>query len=259
MNKKLSAIIKDDTSGSTDLLRRLAKLFSSYLESPTELQNLISEAGVHLEQFGVITSYLNEVSKAMRKNEPGILKTVVERPLLDTKIYSLILKNAEPFIEKVESVFTLSNSGTILEILKLLSSKRKKTQVFITESRPKKEGRILVRNLLEKNIAVQFGADVQMPYFIEQCDAVFLGADKLLPDGSIVNKTGSFNAAIIAGHFNKPVYIFAESSKKSSFYNEAEKNASEIWNYKHAYLTIKNVHFEVVSADLVTSIFTEKE
>lgn len=44
-------------------------------------------------------------------------------------------------------------------------------------------------------------------------DCVFVGAEAVLENGGIVNRIGTFTAALCAKAYNKPFYVFAESLK----------------------------------------------
>ncbi len=44
-------------------------------------------------------------------------------------------------------------------------------------------------------------------------DCVLIGCEAVLANGGIVNKVGTFSVSLIAGHFQKPVYVFCESYK----------------------------------------------
>ena len=48
---------------------------------------------------------------------------------------------------------------------------------------------------------------------MQDVDCVFVGADCVLENGGIVNRIGTFTAALCAKSFNKPFYVFVESLK----------------------------------------------
>jgi translation initiation factor 2B subunit (eIF-2B alpha/beta/delta family) len=97
-----------------------------------------------------------------------------------------------------------------------------------------------------------------MSSFISRCDAVICGADKLLKDGSVVNKTGSLSAAILADYFKKPFYILSESEKIAYSFRKDYRDSYEVWKKKNRKLKIHNNYFEVIPSELITKIFLEK-
>jgi translation initiation factor 2B subunit (eIF-2B alpha/beta/delta family) len=257
MNKRLNEIINDRTSGSADLLIKLSKLFSRYIEDINALSVLVEDSDRHFRSFELISKYIKDVKKTLYSGNIYVIKAAVTAPLNNENVYPSIYKNSLPLIKNINLIFTFSNSRTIYEILKLHKKEHPRLKVFITESRPINEGRILAKKLLNKKINVEFAPDVYMSSFIQKCDAVFCGADKLLKDGSIVNKTGSLNAAIISRYYTKPFYIFGESAKLSTSYKKEAHNSDEVWKYDDKKLKIRNSYFEVVPSDLISRVITE--
>jgi translation initiation factor eIF-2B subunit alpha len=46
-----------------------------------------------------------------------------------------------------------------------------------------------------------------------EVDCVCIGCEAVLANGGVINKIGTYQIAIIAAHFQKPVYVFSESFK----------------------------------------------
>jgi translation initiation factor 2B subunit (eIF-2B alpha/beta/delta family) len=258
MDKKLNKIVNDKTSGSTDLLLKLSRLLKEHLDNKDQLKLLLSEAGESFKSFGIIENYIKEVKKALSSRDFNTIEKAVISPLENENIYSLIFRAAFLDLKNIQKVFTFSNSKTVLEIIKLLHRENIKLEVSVTESRPKNEGRILASKLLKENIKVKFSADAAMAALIENCDAVFFGADKILKDGGVVNKTGSLNAAIAAEYYNKPVYVFAGSVKVSESFSKDYRDPYEVWRKTDKNLELYNDYFEIIPPGLITRIFMEK-
>jgi translation initiation factor 2B subunit (eIF-2B alpha/beta/delta family) len=56
-------------------------------------------------------------------------------------------------------------------------------------------------------------ADCAVPTIIDAVDAVVVGADSILPNGSFINKTGTHALAILANQKLVPVYVLCDTSK----------------------------------------------
>jgi translation initiation factor 2B subunit (eIF-2B alpha/beta/delta family) len=258
MNELLKKIAGDSVSGSSDLLVKLSKLYKSFLDDEFALKKLAAESEKYFKSFALITSYIKSVKKSLNSGNKELIKNTVLSPLNRGYIYKQIFNNAVPFIKNVKTVFAFSNSGTVFEIIKQLDLQNKgKLKIYISESRPKNEGKKLAEKLLPEKINVIYGADVQMAEFISKCDAVFLGADKILKDNCVVNKTGSLQTAILAEYYKKPLYVFAESAKLSSSFRIEKKNPGEVWKKNHPELKVMNNYFEKVPAQFISRIFTE--
>ncbi len=84
-------------------------------------------------------------------------------------------------------VMSFSRSSTVLKLM-LNSTNIEKSVVL--HSYPGGEGIDLAEDLTEE-IDVTFAYDVEAGYFLPKVDALYMGADVLFEDGSVVNKTGS--------------------------------------------------------------------
>jgi translation initiation factor 2B subunit (eIF-2B alpha/beta/delta family) len=258
MDKRLNEIISDKTSGSTDLLIKLSLLLQKHLKNKIKLEKLITDAGEHFTSFGIINSYLKNVRKDLVEGDYEKLKRTVTAPLNKHYIYKSIFNNVLPYIKKARIIYSFSNSKTVCEVLKLLKKERKDIKVLLTESRPMNEGRVLAERLLKEKIQIEFGTDALMSSFISRCDAVICGADKLLKDGAVVNKTGSLNAAILADYFRKPFYIVSGSEKIASTFRKDYRDPYEVWPKEDQNLKVHNYYFEIIPSELITKIFLEK-
>ena len=84
-------------------------------------------------------------------------------------------------------VMTFSRSSTVLMLVNELESIKK---TVVLHSYPGEEGIDTAEDLTE-NTDVTFAYDMEAGYFLPRVDALYLGVDTLLHDGSIVNKLGS--------------------------------------------------------------------
>jgi methylthioribose-1-phosphate isomerase len=108
-----------------------------------------------------------------------------------------------------------------------------------------------------------------MAHYLPGCTKVFVGADALYTDGTVVNKMGTLAIAMLAKAFQKPVYVLTITSKLylpslKGFKLQLERRpATEIQNpiadeTISRNLTIENTFFEEVSGEHTTFLVTEK-
>ena len=170
----------------------------------------------------------------------------------------LFIKIAEKLLIGINKILTLSNSKTVFELLKRYSKINKILKIFICESRPQNEGRVLTKLLLDENIKCEMILESMLPHFIQKTDAVIIGADKILKNGNVINKIGSLNAALLSKKYKKPFYVIASKDKFSNqvSYNPIQKDSNEIWNYSNENLKINNFYFEEIEKKLITKIIT---
>jgi len=154
-------------------------------------------------------------------------------------------------------VLTLSRSGTVLEALRGADPAR----VFVAESRPGGEGIAVAETLaddLECPITVHSDAAVAHVLEREAVDRVVVGADTVLPDGSVVNKTGTRAAAIAAAREGVPVTVVAATDKLSTREEvNLESGSREAVYDGEASIDVLNPTFDVTPADCVNEVVTE--
>jgi translation initiation factor 2B subunit (eIF-2B alpha/beta/delta family) len=157
-------------------------------------------------------------------------------------------------LEGAQCILTHSISSTVLEVLKRLP--RARTEVIVTESRPGREGWELGATLAAQGHRVSYITDAQGGLFTAQADAVLVGADALLADGTVVNKAGTYLLALAAMDQNVPFWVCAESFKCTATPAHAfaleERSGSELGPPPVPGLKARNLYFEMTPPRLIT-------
>jgi hypothetical protein len=86
-------------------------------------------------------------------------------------------------------------------------------QVIATESRAKREGVDLARDLASQGLRVTVISDAAMGLFVPRCDAVLVGADAIGAGEQVINKVGTRLAVLAAKAANVPCYCVAQTQK----------------------------------------------
>lgn len=150
-----------------------------------------------------------------------------------------------------DRVLTLSRSGTVLAALR-----EARPHVFVAESRPAREG-VGVAEALSKSMPVTLHTDAAVAHVLatEAIGAVLVGADAVLADGSVVNKTGTRGAALAATHEGIPVYVVCARDKIAADGTAHLESgpASEL----HDSLPVVNPTFDVTPPEAITAVVTE--
>lgn len=94
------------------------------------------------------------------------------------------------------------------------SSRGPGISVVVCESRPLCEGVTMAQRLAAAGLQVTLITDAQAGVFVEEADAVLLGADAVTPDG-VVNKVGSRLLALAAKAAGVPMIAVTDSLKVS--------------------------------------------
>ena len=164
---------------------------------------------------------------------------------------------AEAAATRVEgaTVLTLSRSGTVLPLLETAPDR-----VIVAESRPAREGVGVAERVAEAGVESAVCVDAAVPHVLatEPVDAVVLGADTVLADGTLVNKVGSRGAAIAAREAGVPVYVVTARDKISPGRTPAFESgpADAVYDGDRA-IGVHNPTFDATPPACVTAVVTE--
>jgi translation initiation factor 2B subunit (eIF-2B alpha/beta/delta family)/ADP-ribose pyrophosphatase YjhB (NUDIX family) len=153
-------------------------------------------------------------------------------------------------------VLTLSRSGTVEEVL---LDAPNLGEVFVAESRPDREG-VGVAERLAGEIRVTLHTDAAVAHVLatREVDAVVVGADAVLADGSVVNKTGTRAAALSAAREGVPLCVVCAADKVTPDEEATlESGPRESVYDGDADVGVLNPTFDVTPPDLVSAVRTE--
>ncbi|WP_423743232.1 NUDIX domain-containing protein (plasmid) [Haladaptatus sp. SPP-AMP-3] len=153
-----------------------------------------------------------------------------------------------------EAVLTLSRSGTVLDAL------RAADRAFVAESRPAREGVGVAESLAEgTDVTLHTDAAIAHVLATEDVDRVVVGADSVLPNGDVVNKTGTRGAALAAAHEDVPVSVATATDKvRTEDDLVLEDGPSDAVYDGGADLSVLNPTFDVTPAAFVSGYVTER-
>lgn len=257
--KELRLIIGNNTAGSTELLLMLNGFFLRNFERRNEFGNYIAIASGKLSTFAAVDNYLKDLSLILEKSQDEVRLFLLGVKDKIASTYSRLYENAKHVLGGLPSVVTISNSSTLKQIFKMWHEDNPEIKVVLMESRPKFEGRILAENLLSFGISVELITDSMAAAYVENSGAVIVGADKVLSNGNVVNKSGSRLLAITARHFNKPFIVLTGKDKftPNNKYTPEEYPSEEVCSFRHKNLKVTNYYFEEVEKELITRIITD--
>jgi translation initiation factor 2B subunit (eIF-2B alpha/beta/delta family) len=166
----------------------------------------------------------------------------------------LLLDRREPWIA------TLSHSGMVRDALIEAQRAGRAPRALVGESRPAHEGRALAADLAAAGIPVWLVVDAALPLVISQATQVWLGADAVT-DAGVLNKVGSFAAALAAREHSVPVYALASRRRflpaTTAALRIPEMPPAEVWAEPAEGVRPRNVYFEVVPLPLLRGIVVE--
>jgi len=197
--------------------------------------------------------------KELKEARVGLAEDALDLIRLSEDAVTTVAKNAAGFLGAGKTLFTHSLSSTVLELFRKLQGQN--VQAIITESRPLNEGYKLAKELAGLSMPTTLITEAQIGLFIEKADVVVMGADSLLPDGSLINKTGSYLVALAAREQDVPFYVCCESFKQRTdemgepileSMDPAELSAPVIEG-----VTVENCYFDITPVHLISGWIDE--
>ena len=161
--------------------------------------------------------------------------------------------------------------GTALGIIFTAKQQGKDVFVYAEETRPLLQGsRLTVYELEENEIDYELVIDSMGANLMKEqmVDCVIIGADRIAPNGDVVNKVGSYSLAVNCAFHKIPFYVAAPSStidfeiETGEDIEIEERGADEVRTINGVQVTGKDVPvlnpaFDLVPHGLVSAIVTE--
>ena len=105
--------------------------------------------------------------------------------------------------------------GTALGVIKMASEQGKAIRVFAAETRPRLQGASLTAwELKREGIPFTLISDTMTGHFLSrgEIDCAVVGADRIVANGDVANKIGTYNIAVLAMENGIPFYVAAPGS-----------------------------------------------
>lgn len=161
--------------------------------------------------------------------------------------------------------------GTALAPIYIANQEGKKIKVFADETRPLLQGaRLTAWELKQAGIDVTLICDNTAAVVMKQgkIDLVMVGADRIVQNGDVANKIGTYGVAVLAKEHNIPFYVVAPTStfdltlKNGSQIPIEERGAFEV---THGFgrrtapegINVYSPAFDVTPNKFITAIITE--
>jgi translation initiation factor 2B subunit (eIF-2B alpha/beta/delta family) len=157
-------------------------------------------------------------------------------------------------------IATLSSSALVRDALLAAHEAGHEPRVLIAESRPLNEGRALASALAARGIETWLVVDAALPLVLSQAQQLWIGADAITELG-VLNKIGSFAAALAAREHSVPAYALASRRKFLPAATAAlridEMPPAEVWENPPDRVKPRNVYFELAPIQLFRGLVVE--
>lgn len=166
-----------------------------------------------------------------------------------------------------DTIMTHCNSSAAISIMAAAHAQGKDINVIATESRPRMQGLLTIKQLDDLGIKTTLIVDSAVRYFMKEADLVVMGADAVTVNGSVINKIGTSQLAMAAHEARKNVIIAAETYKFSprSLLGELveieERDGGEVLSREKLAelpnVSVRNPAFDVTPREYIDLICTE--
>ncbi len=164
-------------------------------------------------------------------------------------------------------ILTHCNSHAALSIIRTAFDQGKDISVIATESRPRRQGFITIRELSDHGIPVTLIVDSAVRLTMKEVDLVVVGADSISVNGALINKIGTSQLALAAQEARKNVIVAAETYKFSprtllgEMIEIEDRAADEVIDSRvlkeMPNVKVSNPAFDVTPAEYIDLIVTE--
>ncbi len=171
-------------------------------------------------------------------------------------------------IQDGDRILTHCNSTAAISVIITAWEKGKRFGVYVTESRPRYQGRLTARALQKYDIPVTMIIDSAVRHFMGKLDKFIVGADAVAANGAVVNKIGTSTIALVAHEARVLTFVAAETYKFSpetmigELVTIEERPKTEILPEtvlnKLRNVEVRNPAFDVTPAEYIDLIITEK-
>ncbi|XP_074847692.1 translation initiation factor eIF2B subunit delta [Carettochelys insculpta] len=254
---------------SRDLLARL-KPHISFLTQCRPLSASMGNAIKFLKkEISALPSTLRE-EEAKEALQECINKYVREKIQLAAEAIS---KYAFEKISDRDVILVYGCSSLVNHTLCDAHAKGRAFQVIVVDSRPRLEGRDMLRRLVRKGIRCTYVMITAISYVLPEVSKVLLGAHALLANGSVMSRVGTSQIALVSKAYNVPVlvccetYKFCERVQTDSFVSNELDDPDDLilpgkgaqldgWK-ENASLRLLNLVYDVTPPELVDLVITD--
>ncbi|KAF5479858.1 hypothetical protein F2P56_000647 [Juglans regia] len=206
--------IKDySTPSEKTLSRDLTAKINSYVSFLIECRPLSISMG---NAIRFLKSRIAKVPLTLSESEAkALLQSDIEH-FINEKIIladNVIVNHAVTKIKDGDVLLTYGSSSAVEMILLHAHELGKQFRVVVVDSRPKLEGKLLLRRLVGKGLSCTYTNINAISYIMREVTQVFLGASSVLSNGTVYSRVGTACVAMVAHEFRVPVLVCCEAYK----------------------------------------------
>jgi len=221
--KALTESIKSSSAttimGLREVLREAGAALSSLRDAPMSITSLCELFVRFVTRTALEGSDFSDIKRLLIERGETLARTTIEAR-------SKIAKSGAPFVDAGGVVLTQGHSRVVVALL-LAAAQAKHFSVIVAESHPEGDGHQTAQQLAQAGVPVTMIEDAAVAYVMSRCQMVLCGAEAVLESGGVINKTGTYQMAIVAHACKKPFYIASESTKFARLFPLSQNDLPE--------------------------------
>jgi len=252
------ALKRDNVSGASEILRDAGRALLEHLDSgtPQSLQRFGLELIRSQPRMAPLFNLVNAALLASG-DAASEVRVFLEQ---HERAENAVLAQAEPLILDAQCIGIYSRSSTVIRALLRARQRGGRFRIFVTESRPMREGNRAAEELARAGVAVTLAVDAAMRQLVNDSDLILLGADAISAT-SWTNKIGSAALASLARAAASPLWILTTTQKfipdRIRLPGEADHARDEVWPQAPDNIKVANRYFESVSIRAASGVIAE--
>lgn len=132
-----------------------------------------------------------------------LIQSIKNYDCLADKNTARLIDYAVHLCEGMTAIMIFDYSSTVNQFVETLNPMK----IYIPESRALNGGAPFVQSAVNAHHEVHFIPDTTMMHCLKECQAVFIGAETIYPDGTVFNTIGSDLIAAACKVLQKPLYV----------------------------------------------------
>ena len=124
-----------------------------------------------------------------------------------------LVNHSAKLLANAHRILLFDYSSTVMKVVAKRTQLDSNLELVILESRTSNGGMPYVKKALVLNCLVTFIPEAALGAIMPICDAVLVGVETIFWDGSFTNTIGTLTTAVVAHHFDIPLYPVSELIK----------------------------------------------
>jgi S-methyl-5-thioribose-1-phosphate isomerase len=257
-----------------DLVRDVRKAAERLRRTRPTAYNLfwaLSRMSRKLEELIAEVKTIEEVKEGLKEEAIKMINEDIENNKRMGEYGSTLIDDGDVILTHCNTgSLATAGYGTALAAIRSAWLKGKNIKVIATETRPLLQGaRLTIWELMKDGIPVKLITDGMIASAFKEfkISKVFVGADRILLDGHVANKIGTFTIAIVSNYFGSDFNVVAPTSTIDP--TDVDKIVIEMRNPEEVRtvmgkiaITLENVEvynpaFDITPPELINAIVTE--